>query len=777
VTIPTSNRLANSCSLLQWLVLFFAFGCGGPVDGHHSGGAGLAWALAQKPEVQVQITRAGMAEDAWVNTAVARWRSEMGLQVHVLRPGEALKSGRARVVIGCVGDAAVDALLEYLEVGIRETHWAYGNLAVPRAGAWLVATFKDPLGDGLPVTLLCADNEKMLALGLKRLQPGTFPVLRMYRGGFPVMEAELNSLGKIRRDRWYDCRPWHLQPKDVVSRRSQRYKHWSIRSTGDCTDADLHSYVEATDRTFQALGLWSGWVPPESLTLFAQDSAHQWRLSDNPDAWAQVDPLGNAIQALILPGHGGDGGAQAGRVYVETQLGPAPWAWLAEAAAIQASGIYWGVPLDQWWATLARLGEIPTPSELISGQGLQGVSPHMVAPLRALLVQVVLDQDSRQLLRLWKEGEHTSDWKPWFAAFGDRLGMFAAPPREGPKSPNVSQWQPSLGASLQGGLDPDGPGLASSFHGMRLQDLAEAQAQSVAYTLSVVSQPHSPLVRARPLRPSVALADVRGEPLLLASIAKARALNFTTALELEIWATPSGVLLQDLIWPSSQQLNIFFKAYNRGALHAALFSSLAGVDLLCLGDGMGEVVRTEAREEERQDSVRMAILELRSRSWMRLIQSLRPAFNGSMTLAVSGLGMVSQTDVWSDLDAIGMNIFLGDRSLVQDLGGTPSGQEARWTRAFEKAEQASAGKPYVLWNVGLSVGGRSGQAADLAGVSAQGAQIGRVLQALGRALRGMGERGPRASFIAPLGLDELGEGLEVRFSAIRQGLEAYLGAQ
>ncbi|MCP5021286.1 MAG: hypothetical protein GY930_05880 [bacterium] len=750
---PISNPRGSWWGAVVALLIQCLFGCGEPADGHHKGGAGLAWSLSSNPTVQVQITRPGIVNDPWLLHGMDRWSGEMGLQVRVLEAGESPSSGFARVIIGCAGDKAVDELLEHLGIQQRNTHWSIAGMTATHKSAWLVATFLDPLGGGYPVTLLCAQNEESLAPGLKRLQPGTFPMLRLYSEGFPVLETELNSLGKVRRDRWLDCRPWHRQPKGVVDRRRSRYKDWHIDSVGECVDVDLRAYADSVDGTWQVLGFWSGLERPNSPKLFAQDSAHQWRLADRPGGWAQVSLESKSVQALILPGGKGDGGAEAGRVYLEQHLGPAALPWLAEAAAIQASGIYWGIPLEQWCRHLACLIELPTPQKLISGEGLARTSPHLITPLRALLVQVISDQDPRQLKRLWVEGASINDWKPWFAAFGERLGGLTET-QQGAQSPqSLEQWSTRRGVSMQGGFDLEAPGLASASHGARLRELRVAQASVAAYTLNLISAPHSPLVRSRPLRDDPRMGDVRSETLLLASAAMARRAGISVAMELEIWATPSGVALQDLSWPNRSRTKHFFEAYLRGAMHAALFGRLAGAELLCLGGDMGEVLRTRPREEEVQDADRMALLELRSRSWKHLIRSVRQVFDGALTLAVPGPRSVEHTDVWGSLDVVGINLFLGKRTLEQSGGGAPSTIQRYWSGGLEAASQASSGRPHILWSVGLHSKVRAGQGHSLAGNAGQLAQDQRVWQAFAKALEERGDTGLKGYFLHGLGLD------------------------
>ncbi len=767
---PISRPGAGSWYPVSFWLLLFVLGCGGPADGHHSGGTGLAWALSNNPVVQVQLTQPEVAENPWFLHSMQRWNEELGLQVQLLEPGESPSPDRARVVIGCAGDKAVDELLQHLGVDRRKSHWGYANMGANRQEAWLVATLRDPLGGGYPVTLLCAQESKWLEPGLKRLQPGTFPMLRLYRGGFPVLEVELNSLGKARRNRWVDCRPWHRQPKGVVDHNRSRYKDWRIDSVGECVDVDLQAYADSVDGTWQALGLWSGLERPKSPKLFAQDTAHQWRLADRPGGWAQVSVESRSIQALILPGNRGDGGAEAGRVFLQDHLGPAALPWLAEAAALQAAGVYWGAPLEQWWGTLACLAELPTPQKLVSGEGLGRISPHMITPLRALLVQVVLEQDPRQLKRLWGEGAAVDDWKPWFAVLGERLGALAKTQSASQSLLPIGQWSTRMGVAMQGGFNVTDPGLGSASHGALLRELRDAQLPAAAYTLNVVSEPYAPLVRCKPLRNDRRMGDVRSETLLLASAAMARRAGISVAMELEIWATPSGVALQNLSWPNRSWVKQFFDAYQRGAMHAALFGRLAGVELLCLGDNMGEVVRTLPREEEIQDADRMSLLELRSRSWKHLIYSLRPAFGGALTMAVPGSRSVEHSDVWGSLDAVGINLFLSKRTLRQSGGGAPSAILQHWSRGLASVSEASAGRPYVLWSVGMhsKIGG--GQGHRLAGDAGQVAQDQRVWSALGQALQEMEEGGPKACFLNGLGLDLVAPG--GRLPGFREALEA-----
>src|SRR5204863_3160233 len=97
---------------------------------------------------------------------------------------------------------------------------------------------------------------------------------------------------------------------------------------------------------------------------------------------------------------------------------------LVDAIARHAAQAWWGKDLGSWCAHLQRAGIVPEIEEIIAPA--PRVTPHAVAPLRGLLLGVLLDlRGSQRVRKLWREGGLVVD-EPLRQAFAARLQELAA---------------------------------------------------------------------------------------------------------------------------------------------------------------------------------------------------------------------------------------------------------------------------------------------------------------------------------------------------------------
>lgn len=748
-------RARNSSGRIGWAALWVlgivlgVAGCGPEQSGPQSGGAGLAWALAHQPKVQVQCFPAQLGGSDRVLQALDRIRAEGALDVLAPDP-EQEDSKAARLVVGLASEPRMQSLLGQAGISRMEGLWSVRGMGIPDDRAWVTATWRDTERGGLPLTILCAVNERVLAIALQHLRVGTWPSMRVYRGAYPILQADLTSGGQVIEASVIDCRPWHLQPAKLAAARQRRLGRFRTREQPACDAEQVEAYAQAVEATWQRLETWAGPLAPKAPVLYAQSDAYHWARGEAPNGWCQVDPFTDALQVLLMPGGLGDGGASAGAAYLETALGPPSAPWLAEACGVQAAQVYWGQQLGSWWGVLARLPNLPAPSAWIQAGAEQRHSPHCIVPLRALLVEMVLEESPSKLLELWHASPGAEAWAPWLDKVGERLGSLALQPEWA--QPLAVAPDHGIGVALEGGLDPDALELGSEAHLALQREWQALGVQGLAYRLSLVAEPDAPLVRSLPWRGSKPLSDVRGEALLSLSLQHCARLGLTTGLTLEVWSRPSGIPMQDMVWPDRERIESFFVTYGQASLHALLLARLSGVAWVNLGDGMGEVLRTEARPSEANNGPRLELLALRRERWHELLTNLRPAFAGSMGVGVRNALEWPGTAIGEDVDAMLVPLRAPALDLAQAGGSSDRGLEQTWHNLIGHIEKQAESKPYVIWPLGLSLDGSEPGSNGGSGVPAYAERLPQLWRILGQVLAHPQGRGPAWTWLGPLDL-------------------------
>ncbi len=699
--------------------------------------------------------------------ALENLKRQPGLKVE-MQTGQS-SSPHAQVHIGLVSEPEMLSLLERMQIARTENTWNLHGVRAPTEDAWVLATLADPGGSGFPWTVLCAETELGLRLGLEQLRVGTWPGLRLYRGAILVGQADLTDAGVPRRETVRDLRHWSWDSDLRKGKVLKRVDNMAVHSMGGCDPAHAQAYARALMSTWAELEKWAGALAPEKPKVYVQSRGHSWGQGSRANGLARVDPTTDTVLALMLPNGLGDGGAEAGRVYLEENLGKPALDWLGAACGLQASGTYWSHPLEDWWRVLARLDSVPLPSKWISDEAMSGQSPHLILPLRALLVQLVLEQNPERLPWLWEHGTEAQHWQPWLNEVGTRLGRLAVEPI-GPSLSGQPKPLRGIGVVLSGGLDPDGPQLASEVHISAQTRFAAAGIASLGYSMHLSPSErgvsgNGPLVRVMPWKEEHVLADVRGEALLAHALMGARGMGLATSLTLDVWVRPSGIPVQNLYLPSAEYTQEFFDLFSPSALHGALFARLCGVSLLSLGNRFSEITRTSpqvaaADKNESSDSQEVpevpaslhAIYDQRMRSWSRVIASSKAAFGGPVLMGTNHQGVPLASRVWPLLDGTIFEITESPRTLATTGNWSAAGARRRWGLVMSRAREMALPGPVYLMPISLGLAEDSPGAMGTAGPANFSNRMPEVWRSLGAAWLENPEARPEAMLVGTLDL-------------------------
>lgn len=734
--VPPTKRTVVS-GLLTLGAFWALGGCGDSPGGPAGGTAALAWGLAHQPTIEWQVVPAELAEHAGIAAQLQRIRSNPTFEWVAAQ--EQTISEASRLVIGLESAPECQVWLDRIGVHRDEEAWALEGVRVAAPQAGILATLRDPDRPRLPLTLACANTAENLALLLESLEPGTYPCAQLMRGEFPIMRVDLDDRGKPIPERSLACEPWFWQPgtREQVQRFSA--SSFTVRALAGTDRASVESYAQALRKTWQRAEVWAGPLGEGQLRLYVQGRAGHWQHSGPAGRWSRVDRASHSAQVLLPKGSGADGGAGIVEAYLRSKMGPSPWPWMADACALQASGVYEGWALEDWWAVLARLPDVGMPSDWLGPSDWERRSPHLVRPLRAMLVDLVAERDPHAVGELWHAAADHELWLDAFERAADKLGALAARS----DLPEPQKWLhrgsgsgPWLGVAFDGGFDPDGAGAWSAGHQVWLQELHDLGARAIGLPLVYVAEPHGPWVRRLPWGQPDYRYAVPGETLLAAAVYEARAFGWMTAIELEVWARPSGVPLKDLVWPDVQRTNEFFDAYARASLHAALFARLHGVAALNLGNRLGEMVRTQPKDGEASLAAREPVFQARREGWRALWFPVRSVYGGLLGFGPGNAAWIQQSPLVHELDFATIEARADLRRLANPSSTKIALGRQRWEGWLDLWKSRTEGASVLLWPLGPAPPEPSDQRSPEVGIPSFSGRTEYVWMALGQALAG-----------------------------------------
>lgn len=642
--------------------------------------------------------------------------------------------GLARVVVGVPGGAAVDRLLEVLGAQVRDDKFHILGRVLPLRGARLLATFEDPERPGLPVTLLCAADPVVLGELMPGLLPSSRPQLSLWSGANPVLRVGLTGGGKARQETFVDLAPERVvHPERYL--RTEMEGGWRVLVHRDVSAAHVEAYVQSLIQTESRLERWTGaaQVAPGRDVIVEAWASALVTVGQGPQSWALAPPGVGPLLVWLDPGFDdqaglNDAGARHAEREARRRLGPASADWMSRAAGLEAADAYAGMSLEDW--VRGGRGWAGSLDELLNAEASR-YSPHEREPAQALLWRVALEADAQGLLRAWR-GEADMDWTRH-----ERLWRERMQPRVERGRRELEVRPACIGVLAEAPMAERGGNLGSAEAAARLELVRASGLDCVGLVVHL----------APPEEAGQAWRSLEGDAAVVAWLRRARSMGLLTALVLEHWVRPSNIPAGDRVMGTAAEWSAFFESHTQAAVHVACLARMAGVDLLCLGMGQGESLRTR----DANGGATSAVMEARAAGWAQVLEGAGGAFTGALTVARNGARQAWEFGSGEDLNACAISLY-GDLSSKQQR--LPAGErllEQRARLALDACSQLALDleQPLVILPLAAaptSLASRGRLAGPGEGTEAE--QL-RVLRAWGRALAGLeqGARPPAATFL------------------------------
>jgi len=144
-----------------------------------------------------------------------------------------------------------------------------------------------------------------------------------------------------------------------------------------------------------------------------------------------------------------------------------------------------------------------------------------------------------------------------------------------------------------------------------------------------------------------------GDLALANACAAAHARGLAVLLSLEVLAAPHGAWADVISWSEPDDQERFATSYERVALHYALLAELLQAELFSFGSNLRESVRTDPQEPVKD----VERLEARRAAWNALLERLRAAFSGGLTLGARFPTESSEIGFLDQLDFVGLEVY------------------------------------------------------------------------------------------------------------------------
>ncbi len=679
--LPKSRRApaaqaGGRLATLAWIALGFLVGCGGSSVPEASDLLALRRGVAGAGSIELHVVQA-LVPTAEAIASEVEGRSGLPVEVLPLSDGGGA-SDALRVLVGRVDEPAILAVLERFDVDVDGAGFGLLERRFEGVDDALVLDVPDADRPGLLMRIVAANSTHALRRSGALLAPADRPGFSIWRGGAPVLGGGVRGSvsGTLEPDldreaHWEDLR---------ASRTTLERGGLAILiEPGDELAARAEDYLLRAERTRRRALDWAGVdVRGRRAILFAHSSAPGMQQALGCVARAWLAPVGGALHLLLEEGLPDDHGRELARAEALRMLGPPAEPWLLDALADWATGQWWGRPLDRWVARLHAATLAADVAELTGRSSPLFGSPHRLAPQRAFFLGWLLEVRGADYLRdLWdgravlepdealELGFHRAleDNRQDHAAILERKRTVATEAR--------SAAPPMRGAHLIAPGFSDG--LLSADADLALQELLELGANAVSFG-------------SRSWQGRVGLESDRTDEEVILFARRAARSGLSTAYAPQLLVSPSGDLRARAKMATESAWERFFAEYTDFALHQALLAELAGVDLLAVGDSLGDAVDLKPAEERAlhrdddlgrrlrdeldpvarlaaeqvvEDQRRSAGLrKVRASGWEETLDRVRRTFDGPLTYVAASPVERLKFDRWRALDRMASWLLL-----------------------------------------------------------------------------------------------------------------------
>ena len=683
--------------------------------------------LMQAESVDVEVL-ADAKVRATATRAAELATAALGRPVRIVDPAGAGRRS-ARIVVGLPDSPGVAALLERLGVAAGADGFVLPEAPASLRADALVATLGDPTRPGHAVSLVCATEAAGLEPFVRTIAPAWRGGLRAYRRGDLVLEARASLDGALSAVEL---------PGDLKDYRrddeSGEPDGLVVRVAPGTPERELLSWRRATVPARRAVARLFGGTLEEPVEVVVHAHAEDLRWHTRRSGLSNLNPVTGEVHVVVSPDLPHDSGFGVARS-LAIQLGGRPAEdWMLDGIAAASVPTWWGKPKGRWIAFVIDSGASPTLEQLVDPRS--DSSPHVLAPLRGMLFELLMK-------RLGKEGLQRA-WRGELAvAYDAELQVAFHDALEAHHRRRVERLQIDRGERLSEILlraehrrganlvPPPDPGYTLGF-GTRacersLDDLAAIGANSVGLAFRGASMRDLGTFAMEPQDDSpFMVSDLE----LVATAGAARARGLSTMFKPEILARPSGIRLGDVAAESGEDAEQYFRESRRMLTHAALVAELCEADVFCLGTELRHVTVTSNLDVP-------TFMQDNQQAWIELIAALRGSFMGALTYAADWRGEIGGIEFWGELDFIGVALYE-----PLSVGLARERPDDRWverkllTVLKEVIGEAdSRYKPALICEVGFASTSRAWDQPDAARGDPDPAEQARMYEALHRVFR------------------------------------------
>ena len=576
----------------------------------------------------------------------------------------------------------------------------------------LAATLADPRDEGRLVAVVHGNHPEAVAWRERDHVAARKPFLSIWRQDGIALQAPLSADGGV-------------DPERIVRASLERYYGTgkllprgpvagleNTRSGGEFQPGEFEQsafrMAAARRRAMEWCGL--SHMPPVlvDLTTRCEDLSR----AGERQRLGFASPASNHAMCLVS-GVVDDGGAAVASVALRSVLGVPRVEWIVDASAVDAADAWHGEPLERWAARLARLEPQPDLALLVDDHAERRRSRHLVAPLRALLLRFLREQQGDfELVRIWRgesrldpsDKQLVSDWRTWFAT------RAAAQAHLLPNLDETLRIEPALlrfGAALAHAPRDAGRMPASQAWLARLEELQRAGISTVSIPLTLALRPATGPEGGR--RCDLELGCAEGDVSVWAATRAARARGMGVHHDLTLLTTDSGPRIGAT---AAHDAESWAEVYDGIAVlveHAALLAQLSGANSLSIANATPQItMQSPSSAAAPADESRW-----KTDGWRRVIARARAGYGGLLTYTAADPREVASIGFWTDLDRVSYALF-------PDLDTRPDGRDqtarayiesdAIWQVDQALSAARAAGKPLWLTRVGFERGAPGWQA-------------------------------------------------------------------
>ncbi|MFT4538786.1 MAG: hypothetical protein ACI835_001224 [Planctomycetota bacterium] len=615
-----------------------------------------------------------------------------GSELRVLGAQDSGAADRPRIVVGSMsspvlrphlvqlGLDGLDATTGDSNSSGAQTLQYLGRLVDPQRDI-LLAVFEDPERPGFPLTVIAGEQER-LAPQMHRLCAGSKPACLVIRNGRVVLEVQLRLSGRARSSTLIETKPRWARDPGAYRGQSPAILGISLQVDRELPPLAIESYLMRLAAARERIATWlPAWQQTErgfGPTLSLEAHVHRTRADRDSYPLAEwIRPViagagvarGERVRALVAarPSATGrrldDGGATWLRAALQHALGDAAQAWMCEAAAVDATDSWYGWELGAWCAHLTRAACRPPLEALLAADADTKLSRHIVVPLRAMVFRTLrkaamesgrVSSGPGGLAQLWVDASALPELESLERWWLDEIKEAVEQHSRG--EDRRGRIQGARGARMGVAVGATEAGLGSVAIEAALMSLREAGADMVCFDAFVTADAAE---MGSPWQANAKVEVMGGDAPLAASIAQARRLGMRVAVVAHLLPTSQGTFDADLKKTNSAEWAAFFESYEHMISHVALLAELAEADLLLLGAGHTEAMRTQEPKDGEEGAEQALSRKVKAEAWSRIIDRSRSAFLGGLSVAADDSRAAEAIGFWTELDYVGISFQPG----------------------------------------------------------------------------------------------------------------------